>query len=251
MKLSAIILTHNSEETLARALESISFSDEIIAIDDYSSDSSKEIAKKYGAVVKERELEGDFAKQRNFGLEHAKGNWILFLDSDELISEALKAEILKVIALDENGKSHYSAYRFKRRDFFWGKELHYGETLSRRKNGKIRLMKKNSGKWSGTVHEEFITTHPVSDFNGFIDHYSHESIATFLEKVNMYSSIRAKELKNSSVQFSTLKMIFYPLGKFIYTYVIKLGFLDGAAGFVYSFMMSFHAFLVRAKLLNL
>ncbi len=248
MKLSAVILS-KGEVSTQKAIDSVEFADEVLIILDSGIKANLKSAKKLRII--RHELAGDFSQQRNFGLDQATGDWVLFLDADELISESLKIEILKAISSGQNGNPVYSAYRFKRRDFFWGRELRYGETHKRRKSGKVRLLKRNSGKWTGLVHEEFITTHRVGDFDGFIDHYSHQNITTFLQKVNMYSTVRANELKAQNKQFSLFRMLFYPVGKFFYTYFIKLGFLDGPAGFVYSFMMSFHSFLVQAKLLNL
>jgi glycosyltransferase involved in cell wall biosynthesis len=244
MKISAIILT-KGEPSTEKAVKSVDFADEIIVV----LDDRSETKVKGGPNVKilKHELANDYSQQRNFGATQAKGDWLLYLDSDEILSEELQKEIASVV----DGQSSADSYYLRRRDFFWGKELKFGETKTAREKGSIRLVKKNSGSWQGTVHEEFVSEHNASSLNGYIDHHPHQTIAEFLISVNEYSSLRAKELKNSGVHFSTIKMIFYPIGKFIYTYFIKLGFLDGASGFVYSFMMSFHSFLVRAKLLNL
>ena len=139
----------------------------------------------------------------------------------------------------------------KRRDYFWGKELKYGETKKVRNQGIVRLVKKGAGKWMGTVHEVFNTVENIGSLNGYINHYPHPTLKEFIEDVNTYSSIRAEELFNQGVKTNIFQIIFYPLIKFKYNYFILLGFLDGPAGFVYSFMMSFHSFLVRSKLYQL
>lgn len=251
MKLSVIILS-KGEPSTQRAIESVGFADEILVILD--SDVESKLKEGNKVKVMRHELAGDFSQQRNFAATQAKGDWLLYLDSDEVISPELSSEITSVVSVSPPaGGSAVKAdvFRLKRRDFFWGKELKFGETKSARKIGFVRLIKKNSGNWHGVVHEKFISEHKPSSLKGHIDHFPHQTISEFLVSVNEYSSARAKELKNNNEQFSILKMIFYPLGKFLYTYFIKLGFLDGVAGFVYSFMMSFHSFLVRAKLLNL
>ncbi len=244
MKLSAIILS-KGEATTQKAIDSVSFADEILVVLD--SDLNSEIKGGPNVKVLKHELAGDFSQQRNFAATQAKGDWLLFLDSDEMLTEKLSDEVRGVV----NGSYAVSCYYLKRRDFFWGKELMFGETRAARETGFIRLVKKNSGDWKGTVHEKFVSEHKQGSLKGFIDHYPHQKISEFLRSVNEYSSARAKELKNNGTRFSTLKMVFYPLGKFIYTYFLKLGLFDGAAGFAYSFMMSLHSFLVRAKLLNL
>ncbi len=175
----------------------------------------------------------------------ARNDWVLFLDADEVITNELKKETLK---LKEND---YNSYYIKRRDYWWGRELKYGETSKARNLGIIRLVKKNSGKWFGKVHEEFRSTGKVGQLKNFINHYPHPTVKDFLEEINFYSSLRAKELQAQGKNVNILEIIFYTFGKFILTYFIKLGFLDGPAGFAYAFFMSFHSFLVRAKMYQL
>lgn len=243
MKISAVVLTKNEQMNIERCLKSISFCDEIIVIDDNSDDKTVELAKKYKAVVHKRELEGDFASQRNFGMKKAAGEWILFVDGDEEVMEELKREINDKLQI-----SNYSAYLLKRRDFWWGRELKYGETRKVSQEGLIRLLRKDSGKWVGKIHETFITNGPIVKLNFYLNHYPHPTLTEFIKEVNFYSTLRAKELFSQNKSPSILEIIFFPLGKFLLNYFIYLGFLDGPAGFAYAFMMSFHSFLVRSKL---
>lgn len=245
MKLSAIILT-KGEDSTQKAIDSVLFADEVVVILDGSEESS--IQSSGSIKIFRHNLASDFSQQRNFGSSQATGDWLLFLDADETVSDKLQKEIQKVLTSSTHKND---AYYLKRRDFFWGHELKFGETMTARVKGFVRLVKKNSGSWEGEVHERFVTKHPVGALHGFIDHRPHPSISEFLNSINYYSTVRAKELKNRNVHFSLVSLILNPFGKFIYTYFLKLGFLDGAAGFVYSFMMSFHSFLTRAKLLNL
>lgn len=243
MKISAVVLTKNEEAHLATCLSSLSFCDEIILIDNNSIDKTVEIAKKHGVTVYTRALSGNFAAQRNFGLSKAKGDWILFIDADETVTEQLRESIQN--ALKNTGNS---AFYLKRRDFWWGRELKYGETSTVRTDGLVRLVRKDSGKWVGSVHETFQTSGPTSRLEGFIDHHPHPTVSEFIAEVNFYSTLRAKELKKQGKRAGLLQIVAYPKGKFIYTYFVKRGFLDGPAGFAYAFFMSFHSFLVRAKL---
>lgn len=244
MKLSTVILAKNEEKQVGRAIESVEFSNEIIVIDDFSTDKTTEIAKEMGAAVYVKRLADNFSQQRNFGLQKSRGDWILFLDSDEFLSKELQAEIKKII----NGATKYSAFYIKRRDYMWGSELKYGELRKIRNKGLIRLVKKNSGKWSAPVHETFVTTFPVGRLDSYLNHFPHQSVSDFLVEINFYSTLRAKELLQQGIKPSLWTIIFYPAGKFIFNYFLQLGFLDGPVGFLYSFMMSFHSFLVRAKL---
>jgi glycosyltransferase involved in cell wall biosynthesis len=239
--ISAVVLTKNEEDSVERCLKSLFFCDEVIVVDDFSTDKTVEIAEELGATVYKKKLENNFSQQRTFGIEKAKGDWILFVDADEEVSSELAAETKK---LDKN----ISAYFIPRRDFWWGRELKHGETASVRSKGIVRLVKKDSGSWERPVHEEFIPVGKTGMLNGFINHYPHPGIKNFLESINYYSSLRARELADHNTPVSVYTIILYPLGKFIFTYFIKKGFLDGPAGFGYSFFMSFHSFLVRAKL---
>ena len=251
MRISAVILTKNEENNINRCLKSLDFCDEIIVIDDYSTDKTIDIINNVGnkniCSLHKRKLNNDFASQRNFGLKKASNEWVLFIDADEEATNELAKEVRSYV-LDGDWKES-EAFYIKRRDFFWEKELKYGEIKKVREQGIIRLVKKNSGHWMGEVHEVFYPANKkVGQLNGFLNHYPHQASTEFINDVNRYSSIRAEELFNRGTRTNVFQIIFFPLGKFLYNYFFNLGFLDGPAGFTYSFMMSFHSFLVRAKL---
>ncbi|MFA6532887.1 MAG: glycosyltransferase family 2 protein [Patescibacteria group bacterium] len=245
MKISAVVLTKNEEGNIERCLKSLDFCDEIVIVDDYSSDKTLDKVRNNQKIkIFQRQLNNDFASQRNFGLSKANNNWVLFIDADEEISPKLKLEI-------KNLNFEREAYYLKRRDYFWNQELKYGEVKKVRQIGLIRLVRKNSGKWMGNVHEVFYTAKNTSRMNNFINHYPHPTLKEFIIDVNCYSNIRAEELYNQDTKTNVLQIIFFPFLKFTYNYFFNLGFLDGPAGFTYAFMMSFHSFLVRAKLYQL
>ena len=247
MPLTAIVLAKNEEQNIARCLKALSFCNEVIVINDDSTDGTVQKAKEQGAIVVTRAMNGNFAAQRNAAMEQAKNPWILYIDADEVVSSELAKEITTL--LETNTREH--AFRIPRRDWFWGQAIEHGEVAFARKSGFIRLVKKRSGIWKGTVHEEFHPTDshvPVGQLNNTIEHYPHPTLTEFLLDINDYSTIRAKELFDTNHRFSLLETITKPVGKFIYTYFVKQGYKDGPAGFAYSFLMSFHSFLVRAKL---
>ena len=250
MKISGVVLTKNEERNIERCLKSLDFCDEIIIVDDYSTDKTVEIIKQFIVGNKnlcslhKRKLNNNFAQQRNFGLSKASNEWVLFIDADEVVTDELKFEI-------RHSKFEKDSYFIRRRDYFWSQELKYGEIKKVREQGIVRLVKKNSGNWQGSVHEVFYTAKNIGQLNGFLNHYPHQTIKEFINDVNNYSTIRAEELFNKGFKTNAFEIVFFPFGKFIYNYFINLGFLDGAAGFTYAFMMSFHSFLVRAKLYQL
>jgi glycosyltransferase involved in cell wall biosynthesis len=247
MRVSVVILTHNSESTLDRCLKSVRFADEILVVDDFSTDGTFALAKERGVEIKEHKLDNDFAAQREWGAAHAKHEWVLFVDSDEEISAELGAEIE---SLDERDLDDVGGFRLRRRDFWMGHELKYGETATVRADGIARLIHKGRGEWTRPVHEVWLpfAHYELRRLRNFIDHRPHQDIAEFLREVNRYSSLRARELYEAKTAASIRDVYLIPAGKFLYTYLLKLGFLDGPAGFIYCFMMAFHSFLVRSKL---
>ncbi len=243
--LSAIVLSKNSSHDITRTLKSLAFCDEIIVIDDFSDDNTVELSEKIGAKVYRHRLDS-FAEARNFGMTKAQNEWNLFIDDDEVVENDLGDEILKQVQDDTKG---YNGYFIKRAEFWHDKELDYGEVWKARRKGLIRLVKSGSGKWEGRVHERFITDGSIGRLNNFLHHYPHPDVESFLRHINKYSTMRSEELEAKEAGINILTVFFYPLLKFFYSYIILLGFLDGSAGFIYSFMMSFHSFLTRGKLM--
>jgi glycosyltransferase involved in cell wall biosynthesis len=244
MSITAVILAKNEELNIEHAIRSVTFCDEILVIDDESSDRTGEIASSFNTTVITRPLKGDFAAARALGESRAASDWILHLDADEIVPPELAPEIQKVATR----RSDIAAYYIKRHDFFWGREMRWGETRTARTQGFLRLMQKGSGHWEGAVHETFVTTGQTDTLQGHINHVPHPTVASFLRSINLYSDLRAKQLFTKGKRFNGVELIALPSLKFFYTYILKFGFLDGAPGFIYSFAMSFHSFLVRAKL---
>ena len=243
--ISVVIITKNEEKNLDKCIKSVKWCDEIIVIDDNSSDKTIEIAKKYKTIIYKRFLNNDFSAQRNFGLSKVKNEWILFVDADEIVSDALAYEISNAIQLRDQNLKEYNGFYIKRVDFIWGKELKHGET------GNIKLLRlgrKGKGQWEGMAHERWKTTGLIGSLTNPLQHFPHGNLTEFLKEVNFYTDIRSKELasKNNRVNFSDI--ILYPLGKFILNYFVKGGFMDGIPGLIFAITMSFHSFLVRGKL---
>lgn len=241
-KISAVVLVKNEEKNITSCLESIKWCNEIIVIDDGSKDKTVQIAKKYGAKIIESSLRDNFAAQRNLGLQQANNDWVLFIDADEVIPNALAFEIQNVISQSLN---NYNGFYIKRRDILWGRELLYGEVGSIKL---LRLAKKNKGKWIGKVHEAWIIEGLVGELQNNIMHYPHQSISDFLKEINLYTDIRSKELFDKNSKFITISIIIYPLTKFLLNYIVRLGLKDGVPGLLVAIIMSFHSFLVRGKL---
>lgn len=236
--ITGVILAHNEENNLVDCLDSMMFVDEIIVIDDESTDRTAELAKSKNAKVVRRKLEQNFAKQRNYAITIAQHEWVLFVDADERVSTQLAQEIKKVVSEDKK-----DGYYIPREDKLFGKILKHGELANKKF---VRLGKK--GKWVGAVHEEWKIPGRVGTLKNPLIHLPHQSLSEFISEINFYTTIRAQELYDQGVRSSWYTILLYTKGKFFYTYIIKLGFLDGMPGIVMSLLMSLHSFLTRSKL---
>jgi glycosyltransferase involved in cell wall biosynthesis len=238
--LSAVIIAKNEERNIRRCLESLSFCSEILVLDDNSQDKTADIARSLGARVEHFNSHNDYSAIRNQGLDQVTNKWVIFIDSDEIVSPALSAEIQTAITQPE-----FKGYLLHRVDHLWGRVLHHGDVGS---VNLLRLGRKTAGNWVGNVHETWNMSGRVGRLSEVLDHYPHPTLNSFLASINRYSSLRSQELYKSGVRAGLFQIIFYPLAKFIYLWVIKAGFLDGFAGLVHALTMSFYSFLVRGKL---
>ncbi len=239
--ISAVVLTKNEEKNIGKCLKSLHWCDEIIVIDDYSRDKTVSLAKKLGARVYQHNLKADYSDQRNFGLKKTRGDWVLFVDADEFISSQLQDEIKEKILKSKEVAGFY----LKRKDKFLGKWLQFGET-SRIKL--LRLARKGAGGWQRPVHDVWQIKGRIGELKNPLMHQRQLTISDFLKKINQYSSLRARQLYEQKVKTNAFFIMLYPMAKFGQNYILRLGFLDGKAGFVMAAMMSIHSFLVRAKL---
>ena len=184
----------------------------------------------------------DYAKARNEALAKAKTEWVLFVDSDEVITQALENEINDTLRHSFN---NYDAYYLSRQVTFFNRILKYGETG----NAKfIRLAKKSFGRWVHPVHEVWVGRGRVGELKNPLLHNAHPTVSSFLRKVNRYSTLEAHYRKSQGRSSSLLKIATYPLAKFQLNYIFKLGFLDGVPGLIMAIMMSLHSYLTWTKL---
>jgi len=242
MKISAVVITKNEEENIEKCLKGLDFCDEIIVIDDCSTDKTVELAKKYNAQVFEREMVGDFSQQRNFGMEKCSGNWIVFVDADEEVSDELKKEITEMFL---KASEEVSGFKVKRTDSFFGRQVKYGES------GNVfltRIVKTGKGIWKRRVHETLSVKGKVDLLKNNLIHNKSEDLFRLVSRINLQSELHAKAIYEEGKKSSLIKIIVWPIGKFIRNYIFKLGFLDGLAGFVFAMLMSMHSFLSWSEL---
>lgn len=237
--LTAIVLTKNESGNLPGCLRSLYFADSLIVLDDYSSDQTVFIAKKYHAQVYKHHLSGDFAAAHNYALSLVTSGWVLFVDADEVVPQTLAQEIYQATT-----QTKYHGFYIRRVDNLWGKTLFHGDSSP----WLLRLGLREAGSWVGRVHETWQVTGRTARLRHFLLHYPHPTLTSFINHINFYSSLRAQELFDQGQKPAVWQPVIFPLGKFLYLYIFRLGFLDGLVGFISAGIMSFHSFLVRGKL---
>src|SRR5262249_20813366 len=240
MKITATIITLNEERNIARAIESLRCSDEILIVDSGSVDRTVELAEKLGARVVEAGWRG-FAGQKNWAAEQATHDWILSLDADEALSEALEAEIW---GLKKSGPRH-DAYTMPRLARYLGKWiLHSGWYPDR----KVRLYERHKAKWVGDfVHETVQVDGRLGHMEGNLLHFTCDSLSEHLKTLDRYTTLAAQELAASKMKVPLSRVILDPAWTFVRTYFLQRGFLDGLEGLTIAYMAAFYTFLKYSK----
>src|SRR6266545_1612196 len=217
MKITATIITLNEERKIARAIESLRCCDEIVIIDSGSADRTIELAENLGARVIESPWRG-YAGQKNWAGEQAANDWILSLDADEALSEALEGEIW---TLKKNGPRH-DAYTMPRLAQYLGKWiLHCGWYPDR----KVRLYNRNKARWVGDfVHETVQVDGRLGHLESNILHFTCESLSEHLKTMDRYTTLAAEELASRKTRVGARRLIFDPMWAFMRTYFVQRGF---------------------------
>jgi glycosyltransferase involved in cell wall biosynthesis len=244
MKITATIITLNEERNVARAIESLRCSDEILIVDSGSTDRTVELAEKLGVRVLEAGWLG-YAAQKNWAAEHAGNDWILSLDADEALSEALEAEIWN---LKKTGPE-YDAYTMPRLARYLGRWIYHSGWYPDRK---VRLYHRDKAKWVGDfVHESVVASGRVGHLASNILHFTCESLSEHVKTMDRYTTLAAQELAARKLKVPLSRLIVDPAWTFVKTYFFRLGFLDGPEGLTIAQMAAFYTFLKYSKARNM
>jgi glycosyltransferase involved in cell wall biosynthesis len=246
--LSAVIITKNEAENISQCILALKDAvDEVLVVDSYSEDKTKEICTALGAKVIQIKWMG-YAKTKNFANQQAKNDWILSVDADEVISK----ELLESIISFRNKSDAKTFGIINRKNYFCGKWIkHCGWNPDK----KVRVFNKNHARWKDLqVHEtlgfnkdEFKTVLLKGDCH----HYSFKTVEQHLQQINKYSTLAAFDMYQKGKKAFYLMLILKPFFSFIKVYFLKKGFLDGWRGLIISFNTSFSKYLRIAKLLEL
>lgn len=239
--LSVIILTKNEEHNIGDCIQSVSFADDIVVVDDYSSDATKTLAESMGARVIQHAMNGDFGGQRNFAIGQAIGDWILFLDADERISKKLAQEIQTVMNLEEK----YSYWIVRENRFHYNKATH--GVL--RPDWVLRLMPRDGAHVEGYVHEAIQSSYETKRLHEPMYHYTYDNWHQYFNKFNNYTTLSAGKYQEWGKTCSFIKdIVFRPLWAFIKVYLLQGGILDGKMGYILSVNHYFYTMIKYVKL---
>jgi len=242
VKISAVLITFNEEANIEAALRSLSgIADEIIVVDSHSTDRTIKLARPFTDRIVERTWT-NFADQKNFADGLAVHPWILSLDADERISPELRLEIL---ALKDQNPS-CGGFSMPRRVFYLGRWIkHCGWYPDR----KIRLFPRDAAHWEGAyVHETLALRGDVRKLKGTIHHFSYRSIGDHLTRLNAFADLGAQKLYAQGRKCRWHHLLVLPFSRFLKSYVLKRGFLDGFAGMIVSVLNGYSIFVRYAKL---
>lgn len=243
VKLSVIIITFNEEGNIGRCLESVKrIADEVVVVDSYSTDRTKEICESFGATVVEHPFEG-YIEQKRYALTLAQYTHVLSLDADEVVSEELCRNIL---AAKENW--YADVYDLNRLTNYCGSWVRHSGWYP---DWKTRLFDKTKMEWGGeNPHDRVFALAGAKHvkLSGDLLHYSYNSIRQHLNQVNFFTDVAVEHMIKKGKRASILSMLVNPPFKFIKMYFLQLGFLDGFAGFCIAVISAYGVFIKYAKL---
>lgn len=239
--ITAIIPTLNEEIHIEEAIKSVSFANEIIIIDSFSTDKTVELAKKQNVKIIQRKFD-DFSTQKNYAIDLATNKWIYLLDADERVTSKLREEILEAVKNPRN----FVGFYMKRTLFFMGKEIRYGGCQS---DKVVRLFLKKFCRYDGNpVHESITTNGKLGFFKYKINHFSYRGYDHYISKMNHYAALRGKQLHINGKKVSLFHILIKPLARFVIHYFVRLGFLDGFEGFIFAKTQAYGVFTRYVKL---
>lgn len=242
LNLSVLILARNEEKNIRECIESVTVGGEIVVIDDFSTDDTKEIAESLGARVVTHAMNGNWGEQQTFAIGEAKYDWVYFIDADERMTDALAAEILRAVE-----KGDKFAYMNARLNHFCGTEIRHGGWFP---DYGLHLFPKYGSYVTGRVHPSIHTPYPVRKFprEAYLYHHTYVSWEQYLRKLNFYTTLAARKKFEAGGRASIPSIFFHTLWGLFKFYVVEGGFMDGRAGLLLAASHGVSVFMKYSKL---
>ncbi len=242
MKISAIILARNEGVRIETCLKALEWTDEQIVVDNGSTDETAKIAKKFGAQVI-HSSEKNFSESRNIGLREAKGDWILYVDADEIVTPELAKEIKETVS---SQKSEVNAYKIRRKNYYLGQPWPYQEKI-------LRLFRKSELKeWYGVLHESPRYAGETGELSAPLLHDTHRTLEEMVNKTNEWSEVEAQLRFEAGHPPIVWWRLFRVMGTaFFDSFIRQGGWRAGTVGWIESMYQAFSIFITYAKLWEL
>ncbi len=242
---STVIITKNEESNINACLSTVKWADEIIVVDAESTDRTQELARGHTSHVFVRSWEG-YGLQKNFGIEQARGDWILILDADERVSQDLASEIQDRLTHWTNGDP--VAFCLPRRNVFYGEWVRWGGAYP---DLQIRLFQKGKAIYNNVeIHENLMVDGYTGELEGYLEHYTERKIVDHFRKFSVYITLAAKEKAKSTSTVQWWHLVVNPFVTFLKKYCLKQGFRDGIRGIIFAGFASMYTFGKYAKLIE-
>jgi len=247
VKISAVIITFNEESNIEDAIRSVNWADEVLVVDSESTDSTREIAESLGATVITNPWPG-FSAQKQFAMERAANDWILSLDADERVSEDLQKEIRDIQEVGRDG----DGYKIPRLSYYMKKPVRHGGWYP---DLQLRLFDRRKGRWNGAVVHESVKMNDdarVEQLKSDIVHYTVENASQHQRMIaERYAPLGAQMMFEEGRRTSPVKAVLASWFSFVRAYILKLGFLDGFAGFCIAYFAAHNTFLKHVMLIEI
>jgi glycosyltransferase involved in cell wall biosynthesis len=238
--ISVVIITKNEEREIEECLASVSWADEIVVVDSFSTDRTVEIARRFTSRVASKEFVG-FTRQKQHVTEMAEGPWILNVDADERVTPELRGEIERRI---EEGTTA-AGFRIPRLTWYLGGFVRHGTWYP---DYKLRLFRKEAGRWvGGSVHEQLEVEGRVETLECPLLHYSFRSIGDHFATIDRFTRLSAKDLAAAGRGGAFYHLLVHPPATFVKSYFLRLGLLDGWRGFLIALLSARHSYLKYAR----
>jgi glycosyltransferase involved in cell wall biosynthesis len=241
--LAVVVLTKNEETRIRRCLESVRWADEIIVVDGLSTDRTVEICRAFGARVVSHAFEGSFAQERNLGLEHARSEWVLQVDADDVVTPSFRAAVERLLAT----RPSHAALKFRRKSYLLGRFMEHGGWHHYLPN----LVRREAVRYEGLVHERPIVRGTIGQLEADVEHHPCESLEQFLSRHNRYTTLSAEEwlrargpMTDAQIRRELIARTWKTLWK---SYVKKAGWREGMHGLVFAVFFASVEMLKWAK----
>lgn len=243
-KLSVVITTYNNQDLIKECIESVAFADEIIVVDNGSSDQTVQLSEKLGAIVHSHKNDPTHLNaSKNFGFKKASHEWILSLDSDERVEADLQTEILKILSSEDE---KVNGYKIPRHNVIFGKIIEHGLWYP---DYQVRLFRKNKGAFPNIHNHELLNVEgELGTLQSHILHYNYKTISQYIQKIDrQYSDNEVDTYLAKHKRVYWYDAIRFPSQDFLANYFARQGYKDGLHGLVLAILQAFYMFVVFAK----